>query len=65
MFLLANESPRGAVTGHTFEQKEQRRKENTHTDSRKHAKRLSLKTLDSGMAMVMGICGKEHTHMVF
>jgi len=51
MFLLANENPRGVVTGHTFEQKEQRRRKEKHTDSGKHAKRLSLETPDSGMAM--------------
>ena len=64
MFLLANDSPRGAVTGHISEQKEQRRRKEEWTDFGKHAKRLSQETWDSGMAMVIGLYGDEHTHMV-
>lgn len=36
-----------------------------NTDFGKHAKRLSQETRDSGMAMVIGLYGDEHTHMVF
>jgi hypothetical protein len=66
MFLLENESPRGAVTGHTSEQKEQRRRKKQQIDSGKHAKRLSQETLDSRMVvMVVEIYENEHAHMVF
>lgn len=36
-----------------------------NTDFGKHAKRLSQETRDSGMAIVVGLYGDEHTHMVF
>lgn len=65
MFLLANESPEGPVTGHTFEQKEQRRRKEKQTQILENMQRGSLKRLDSGMAMFIRIYGNGHTHMVF
>lgn len=50
------------MTGHSFEK--MNREERKNTDSGKHAKRLSLETMDNGMAMV-SICRNEHTHVVF
>lgn len=44
MFLLANESPWGAVTGHTFEQKEQRRRKEKQTQIVENMQRLSRDT---------------------
>lgn len=65
MFFLVNESPRRAVNGHTVEQKEQRKRKEKQTRILENMQRGSQETLDRGMAMVVGLYGKEHTYVVF
>lgn len=66
MYLLENESPRGAVTDHTFQQKEPQRRKEKQTEILENMQRGSLKRQDSRMLVfVVWTDRKEHIHMVF
>lgn len=66
MYLVENESPRGAVAGHTFEPKEPQRRKEKQTQILENMQRGSLKRRDSRMLVfVVWLRGDEHTHMVF